>query len=190
MNEENINFKLIGIVFVSGFILAVILIQVLGFKPTNFGVGPVEFEIPTLQPTSTIGAAVAQPEITMQSTSIVVAATQPEVTTQPSNLIKCSGNDWENCWVIDDINKTLTWVGIQDATADIGQSNHVLEKIRAGYMAVFTIEEAMKINICTGKINGKFVSGSCPIIINLPSGTYQVSSPGASGGFRVTRDGK
>lgn len=180
MNEENknINFKLIGIVigivFVSGFVLAVILIQVLGFKPTHLGVGPVEFEIPTLQPTSTIGAAVAQ----------------PEVTTKPSNLIKCSGNDWENCWVIDDINKTLTWVGIQDATADIGQSNHVLEKIQAGYMAVFTIEEAMKIKICTGKINGKFVSGSCPIIINLPSGTYQVSSPGASGGFRVTRDGK
>lgn len=79
---------------------------------------------------------------------------------------------------------------MQDSYADIGQGGEVLQKMREGYGTIFTIENNMKINICTSQINGAYVKGDCPIILDLEPGTYQIMSPGESGGFRVTQDGK
>lgn len=79
----------------------------------------------------------------------------------------------------------MTWVGIGDGSAEIGQSGGALTYIQSGYNAVFTIESDMEIYICNGEINLQVIS-SCPQILSLVPGTYTVkSSLGESGGFRV-----
>ncbi len=155
-----------------------------------------------LVPFNPIGPSPLSPEETVdqQEAPVIAPTLEPvESPPEPDNaetspsigiLNSCSGNDWENCWLIDDQNYTMTWNGMQDSYADIGQGGEMLRKIREGYTAIFTIEDDMKINICTGRINGTYVKGDCPIIIDLKPGAYQVVSSGESGGFRVTKDGK
>lgn len=93
--------------------------------------------------------------------------------------------DWVTCWEVDDSAQTITWKGLQDSRADIGQAGEPLYNIRMGYKAILSVTEQMTLNICQGQVNGVRVVGPCPVIQVIEPGTYEVISPGASGGFRV-----
>jgi hypothetical protein len=109
----------------------------------------------------------------------------PEECPQRLSLENCMGSDWEDCWLFDDSAKTMTWIGPGSGTFDIGQEDTALEKIRAGYSAIFNINSPAFIETCSGTINGRTFSGYCPVIEYLPPGQYEVISSGDVGGFRV-----
>lgn len=104
---------------------------------------------------------------------------------EPAHVADCATINWEGCWLFDDEARTMTWEGSIDAPFDIGQSGVALTKIRAGYTAVFNINDNAIIEICIGTINDQPVSGICPIFEKIQAGSYQITSFDASGGFRV-----
>lgn len=103
------------------------------------------------------------------------------------NTSQCFRSDWESCWTYDDIARTMTWIGPTIDSFDIGQKGISLEKIRDGYIAIFSIQSSGTIETCFGSINGQEITGDCPVIYEIPPGNYQIASPGPSGGFRVSR---
>jgi len=85
------------------------------------------------------------------------------------------------CWNISD--NTMTWYGQQDGSVDIHQGDATsLAAIRGGTTAVFNYTVPCTLIITSGVVNGTPVSGNQ----NLTAGAYQITSPGQSGGFRVT----
>lgn len=100
---------------------------------------------------------------------------------------QCFRSDWEDCWRYDDAEKIMTWIGPIQESFDIGQKGIALQKIRDGYVAVFSIQSSGTIEACVGSINGQKITGDCPIIYEVEAGDYQISSPGPSGGFRISR---
>lgn len=104
---------------------------------------------------------------------------------QTTSSSTCDGTSWANCWQIDDSAQTIIWIGLTNGATDIAQDGLALQKIKAGYTAVVTLDIAMNINICTGTIDGIQPSGSCPKVIPISSGTHRITSPGKSGGFRI-----
>lgn len=103
------------------------------------------------------------------------------------NTVKCDGFDWLTCWIINDNERTLTWIGTQDGSGDIGQSGIVKEKIVSGYTAIVNITQKMIIEICSGTIDGVKPEGNCPKKVEISEGTHYVVSPGESGGFCIHR---
>lgn len=129
----------------------------------------------------------AMPEVTFSANS-VNSVEQPQATEaqiQISSISGCDGTSWANCWQIDDTAQTITWVGITNGATDIAPDGLALQKIKAGYTAIITIDVAMTINICTGTIDGVKPSGTCPKILPISAGTHRIISPGESGGFRI-----
>jgi hypothetical protein len=114
--------------------------------------------------------------------------TVPQVISPPRDEgAACFRSDWESCWSYDDTTKTMTWIGPTRDSFDIGQKGVALEKIRAGYTAIFSIQSPGTIDTCVGSINGQQFTGDCPVMYQLSPGEYRIISPGPSGGFRVYR---
>lgn len=140
------------------------------------GFAPTDVRIKSQNDIGCPNSEVIQEVVEAQPTS------QPQVSVLPSN---CDGMSWESCWQIDDNTQTITWIGFANGITDIAQDGLALQKIKAGYTAIITIDVAMTINICTGTIDGVKPSGTCPKIIPISAGTHRIISPGESGGFRI-----
>jgi|GEM_PF-5495206 len=146
----------------------------------------------TAIPPTTIPVVVTPPTEPQNSqsqpipTNVVVQSKSTEISSEelvlPSN---CDGMSWANCWQIDESTQTITWVGFVNGVTDIAQDGLALQKIKAGYVAIVTLDVGMTINICTGTINGIQPSGTCPKILPISAGTHRIISPGESGGFRI-----
>ncbi|MBL8098612.1 MAG: hypothetical protein JNK81_05490 [Anaerolineales bacterium] len=121
-----------------------------------------------------------------QPTNVIVQSESTAIQTKEFVLSpNCDGMSWANCWQIDESTQTITWVGFVNGVTDIAQDGVALQKIKAGYTAIVTLDVAMTINICTGTINGIQPSGTCPKILPISAGTHRIISPGESGGFRI-----
>lgn len=120
---------------------------------------------------------------------------QPTAILNPplSNANPICGNTG-TCWQYDDTAHTMTWTGSTDGSEDIWQGDEEsLQKIRAGYTAIFTTSvSGAFINTCILTVNGQVIKDSCASYstpYSVSAGTYQVTSKSppdfpTNGGFR------
>ncbi|MEM3460020.1 MAG: hypothetical protein QXO24_02245 [Candidatus Micrarchaeaceae archaeon] len=91
------------------------------------------------------------------------------------------------CWQYDHNARTMTWTGSTDGIEDIWQpSGEPLQRIREGYIAIFTTSVPGEIYACVLVVNGQSVKNACDgILYPVQPGTYRITSSNSQvGGFR------
>jgi hypothetical protein len=110
---------------------------------------------------------------------------------------ECIGSNADECWIVNDEERTLVWNGPTDGSVKIwtpADNNplNALRLLRDDYSATFTTTQNMYIKICVGRINGNELppANSCgENYFLLPPNTYTIEhSTEGGGGFCVAQN--